>query len=213
VSAPRVVIADDHAPTRAEVARALTTDGFDVVAAVGDAPSAVEAAVRLRPDACLLDLNMPGSGLGALWEIHRRLPRCKAVVLTIYTDDRHLFPALRAGADGYLVKEMDPGRLGHALRRVLDGEAALPRALVGRVVEEFRDRQAHRRALADDGPAAQLTSREWQVLDLLRKQLTTNEIAERLVLSPVTVRTHIHAILRKLRFSTREELFEAFRNS
>src|SRR5215207_4970507 len=107
---------------------------------------------------------------------------------------------------------MDPGRLGHALRRVLDGEAALPRALVARVVDEFRDRQAHRRALADEGPAAQLTSREWQVLDLLRKQLTTHEIAERLVLSPVTVRTHVNSILRKLRFATREELFEAFKN-
>lgn len=210
MSAPRIIVADDHAPTRFEIAEALRDSGFDVCAVVADAPAAVQAAVRYRPDVCLLDLNMPGGGLGALWEIHTRLPGCAVVILTVFSDDRHLFAALRAGAAGYLLKDMDPRRLPHALRRVLDGEMALPRALVRRVVDEFRDRQAHRRSLLSEGPAAQLTSREWQVLELLRQDLSTKEIAGRLVLSSVTVRTHINAIVRKLEFGSREELLRAF---
>ena len=203
----RVLVADDHDPTRYDVRTALEGDvRFSVCAEAADAPTAVEAAVRERPDLCLLDIRMPGGGVAAAWEISARLPETKVVMLTVSQDDRDLFAALRAGASGYLLKEMDPALLPEALARVLRGEAALDSSLLARVVAEFRDRSARRRRPVADPSDTRLTSREWQVLELLRRGLSTSEIARRLVLSPVTVRTHVSSILRKLRVSDRKEL-------
>jgi DNA-binding NarL/FixJ family response regulator len=208
----RVLLADDHQPSLEDVRFALEQDErFEVCAEAADAPGAIEAAVRDRPDVCLLDVNMPGWGVAAAWEIHARLPTARIVMLTVSRDERDLFAALRAGAAGYLLKGMDPRALPRALASVVDGEVAIPRELVGHVVEEFRDRSARRRAVVGDGPESKLTSREWQVLDLLRNELTTAQIARRLVLSPVTVRTHIHTILRKLQIGDREELVRRYR--
>jgi DNA-binding NarL/FixJ family response regulator len=210
----RILIADDHAPTREDIRFALEQDEtLEVCAEAPDAPAAIAAAIREQPDVCILDINMPGGGgVAAAWEIHARLPETKIVMLTVSREDRDLFASLRAGASGYLVKEMDPRSLPRVLRSVLEGEVALPRGLVGRVVNEFRDRTARRRTTVGDGPERQLTSREWQVLDLLRDELTTAQIARRLVLSPVTVRTHINAILRKLQVRDREQLLREFRD-
>lgn len=203
----RVLVADDHAPTRADVREILEADPrFQVVAESADAAAAVERAVAERPDVCLLDVRMPGSGVSAAWEISARLPQTKIVMLTVSREDRHLFAALRAGASGYLLKDMDPGRLPHALSDVLEGKAALPRELTARLVDEFRDRGPRRRRTVAEGPFAALTSREWQVLDLLRQELSTAEIARRLSLSPVTVRTHVNSILKKVRAPNREAL-------
>ena len=203
----RVLVADDHAPTRVDVREILEADPrFQVVAEAADAAGAVEQAVSERPDVCLLDVNMPGSGVGAAWEISARLPETKVVMLTVSREDQHLFSALRAGASGYLLKDMDRARLPHALSDVLEGKAALPRELTARLVDEFRDRSPRRRKALADGPYATLTSREWQVLDLLRQELSTAEIARRLTLSPVTVRTHMNSILRKVRAPDREAL-------
>jgi DNA-binding NarL/FixJ family response regulator len=150
---------------------------------------------------------MPGGGVRAAWEISARLPQTKIVMLTVSRDDRDLFAALQAGAAGYLLKDMDLERLPHALADAFGGRAPLPRALVARLIDQFRDRSPRRRAVVDnDGAGARLTSREWQVLDLMRQELPTSEIARRLVLSPVTVRTHANAILRKLRAPDRETL-------
>ncbi len=208
----RVVLADDHAPTREDIRLILESDGgFEVCGEASDAPGAVEAVVRERPDVCLLDVAMPGGGVAAAWEISARLPQTKVVMLTISTEDRDLLSALKAGATGYLLKEMDPAELPHELARVVRGDAAVAPALVGRVITELRDRSARRRTTAVDGPEAQLTSREWQILDLLRHGLTTSEIARRLVLSPVTVRTHVNSIVKKLRVRDRDELVRRFR--
>ncbi len=207
----RVLIADDHAPTREDIRLALEEDDrFAVCDEVADAPAAIEAAVRDRPDVCLLDINMPGGGIAAAWEITARLPQTKVVMLTISTEDRDLFGALRAGAAGYLLKELEPTELPRALAGVVDGEAALAPSLVQRVIAEFRDRSARRRTTAAAGAEGQLTSREWDVLDLLREGKSTSEIARRLVLSPITVRTHVASILRKLRVADREELLRQF---
>lgn len=206
----RVLLADDHAPTRADIRATLEEGGFEVVAEVADAAAAVEAAVREQPAVCLLDIRMPGSGIGAAWEITARLPSTKVVMLTVSRDDEHLIAALRAGASGYLLKDIDPGRLPSALKGVLEGEAAIPRTLVARLVEDFRDRGGRRRKLVGDDLAAQLTSREWEVLDLMRKGLGTNDIARRLTLSQVTVRSHIAGILRKLRVPDRESAVRLF---
>lgn len=203
----RVLIADDHAPTRADIRRILEDDArFHVVAEAHDAAAAVEGAVSKRPDVCLLDVQMPGSGVGAAWEISARLPQTKIVMLTVSREDQHLFAALRAGASGYLLKEMDATRLPHALSDVLEGKAALPRDLMARLVDEFRDRGPRRRTTLGEGQYEALTSREWQVLDLLRQELTTAEIARRLSLSPVTVRTHVNNILKKVRAPNRAAL-------
>lgn len=207
----RVLIADDHAPTRDDIRLSLAEDGrFAVVAEAADAAGAVDGAVREQPDLCLLDINMPGGGVAAAWEISARLPSTKIVMLTVSRQDRDLFAALRAGACGYLLKEMDPVGLTNALADVAAGDAALPGVLLARLLEEFRDRGPRRRLIVGEGIDSALTSREWQVLDLLRQGLTTAQIARRLVLSPVTVRTHVSAILRKLRFPDRETLVREF---
>jgi DNA-binding NarL/FixJ family response regulator len=208
----RVIVADDHVPTRDDIRLALEEDAaFTVCAEAGDASAAIEAALRERPEVCLLDIDMPGGGIAAAWEISARLPETKVVMLTISKEDRDLFAALRAGASGYLLKDMDPAELPSVLSRVVEGGAVLAPSLVRRVITEFRDRSARRRTASAEGAAAQLTSREWQVLELLRHGLSTSEIARRLVVSPITVRTHVNSILRKLRAADREELIRQFR--
>jgi DNA-binding NarL/FixJ family response regulator len=194
----RVLIADDHAPTRADVRRALEADPrFSVCADVADAAGAIQACLRERPDICVLDVKMPGSGVAAAWEISARLPGTRIVMLTISADDTDLFGAIKAGADGYLLKTMNLARLPDALDGVLSGEAAVPRALVGQVLKRFRGRE-------------RLTSREWEVLELLAQHRTTNEIARSLVLSTSAVRVHIAAIVRKLNVADRAAAVELF---
>jgi DNA-binding NarL/FixJ family response regulator len=211
LSRVRVLLADDHVPTRDDIRRALEADPrFVVCAEAADAPVAIDSAVRESPDVCILDVHMPGGGVAAAWEISARLPQTKIVMLTVSSDDGDLFASLRAGASGYLLKDMDPRQLPNALDDVLNGDAAIPPALVARVIGEFRDRGPRRRAVLAQSGYESLTSREWQVLDLLRQELSTAAIARRLVVSPVTVRSHVNNILRKVRAPTREALLRDF---
>jgi DNA-binding NarL/FixJ family response regulator len=210
-----VLIADDHAPTRADIRSILEDDGrFSVRWETGDAAAAVAAAVEGQPQVCLLDVRMPGGGVAAAWEISARLPDTKIVMLTVSRDDKDLFAALRAGASGYLLKDVSPDRLADALEAVLSGESALPGSLVAKLVAEFRDRGPRRRTLVtQEKDGVQLTSREWQVLELMRQGMTTAQIARRLVVSPATVRSHVAAILRKLRVPDREAALKLFESS
>ena len=198
----RVLIADDHPMARVGVRIALERGGFKVCAEAADADSAIDAAERELPDICLLDIQMPGSGIHAAEEIGKRVPDSAIVMLTVSRIDTDLFDALRAGATGYLLKDIDPTRLPLVLRRVLDGEAALPRHLVALVIDEFRERGRRRPLLKRRGVV--LTDREWEVLELMSPGLTTFEIADRLFIEPVTVRTHVSAILKKLHVSSRK---------
>jgi two-component system nitrate/nitrite response regulator NarL len=203
----RVLVADDHVPTRDDIREAVDADPrFEVVALAGDAAGAVQAALRERPDVALLDMRMPGSGAAAAWEITARLPATRAVMLTVSRSDDDLFAALRAGVSGYLLKDMPFEQIGDQLAEVLDGQVVLPPELVARLVEEFRDSAPRRRSLVGE----QLTSREWQVLDLLRQGLGTGEIARRLFVSPATVRSHVAAVLRKLRVPDRDAAISLF---
>lgn len=202
----RVLVADDHPPTRAGVRSALSGHGFDICAEVADARGAVKAALELRPEVCLLDIHMPGNGIAAAAEIVQRAPETAVVMLTVSRSDDDLFDALRAGACGYLLKDIDPDRLPHALRGVLEGEAALPRALVARVVEEFRERGGRRVLRLPGQRGVELTSREWEVIELLAQGCSTADVAERLLIAPVTVRRHLSGVLRKLHVSSRKEL-------
>ena len=208
----RVIIADDHAPTRADVRRALDSDArFEVCAEASDAAAVVQAALREKPDVCLLDLRMPGGGLATVWEIKARLPDVKIVILTVSDDDADLFGALRSGVDGYLLKTMNLKRLPNALNGVCAGEAAIQPTLVARVLEHFRQREPRWRQPAGATSAQRLTSREWEVLELLAQQRSTAEIAERLVISSSSVRVHIASIVRKLGVPDRAAAAELFR--
>jgi DNA-binding NarL/FixJ family response regulator len=203
----RVLIADDHAPTRADMRDAVERNGrFVVCAEAADGSSAVEAALRERPDLCLLDIRMPGtSGIAATREITTRLPGTKVVMITVSLDDDDLLNALRAGAVGYLLKDIDPDRLPYALSDALDGGAPIPRRLVARLVSEFRDHGPRRRPVVTE-PGYDLTSREWEVLSLLREGKSTAQIASKLFVSTATVRSHVAAVLRKLNLPDREAL-------
>ncbi len=208
-----MLVADAHAPTRADVRRALVTDGgFVVCAEAANAAEAVQGAVREQPDLCLLDVRMPGSGLAAAWEIGARLPKARVVMLATSDDDRDLFAALHAGVAGYLVKTTDLERLPQALRGAANGEVAMRRALVARVLETFASSEPRRRELVGEaGFPERLTSREWEVLGLLAQERSSTEIARRLSLSNVTVRVHISAIIRKLGVEDRAAAVELFR--
>jgi two-component system, NarL family, nitrate/nitrite response regulator NarL len=201
---PRVLLADGHFPVRASVRRTLEQEGFDVCAETADAASAVEVALRERPDICLMEVKLPGDGLAAAAEIREQVPDAAVVMLTASSEDSDLFAALRAGASGYLQKDVDPERLALALRGVLQGEAALPPRLVARLIEDYR-RLTRPRRLQIGGPhMTELTERETEVVELMREGFSTAEIAGHLSVSPVTVRRHISEVLRKLRVSDRE---------
>lgn len=210
----RVLIADDHAPTRDDVRRALLQGGLDVCAEAADAAHAVQQALETKPDICLLDVRMPGGGVAAAWEIAARLPTTKVVMLTVSDDDADLFRALRAGAVSYLIKEIDFAVLPFALRDVAEGRAAIPPELVARMVTQFHSNDPRFRTTevgTELGP--RLTSREWDVLAGLAEGLSTRDIARRLQLKPSGVRAHISAVVQKLGVRNRQEAVEMFRRT
>jgi DNA-binding NarL/FixJ family response regulator len=195
---------DDHVPTRAGIRAALDGRGFRVCGESGTCAGAVELARRERPDLCLLDIDIPGGGIAAAASIASQLPETAIVMLTVSASDSDLFDALRAGARGYLLKDTPAAQLPGILHAVLAGESVLSPRLVALVLDEFRDR-GRRRPLHVRGEAPiELTSREWEVLDLLRQGATTSELAQRLFVSPVTVRRHVSSILHKLRVPDRQ---------
>lgn len=200
-----MVIADDHPPQRLGVKAALEAGGFEVLAEAGDAGGAFEAAVEHRPDVALLDIHMPGNGLSAAAKIAEHLPDTAVVMLTVSRNDEDLFQALRVGASGYLLKDIDPDELPEALKGVLRGEAAIPRTLVTRLMEEFRAPSRKKRVPLVGRKGVELTSKEWEVLDLMRDGKSTADMAERLFVSPVTIRTHVSTILKKLKVKSRDE--------
>ncbi len=206
----RAVIADDDARLRGAVRRGLEAGGCHVVGAARNADEAIALTVDHRPDVALLDIHMPGNGIRAAEEIRRAAPDTAVVMLTQSRDDDDLFDSLRAGAVGYLLKDVDPATLVPSLRGVLAGEAAMPPALVARVLDEFRA-PAKRRFGRRSAAAGRLSSREWEVMDLLGQGLSTEQVAKRLFLSPTTVRVHVSTVLKKLAVPDRESALRALR--
>jgi DNA-binding NarL/FixJ family response regulator len=212
-AAVTVLIADDHEPTRTDIRDAIDADGrFVVCAEASDAAGAVAAALRERPDLCLLDVRMPGSGLAAAWEIGAQLPASRVVMLTVSSDDRDVAMALNSGVAGYLLKSMDRQRLTHALWDVYQGTFTIPRVLLGQVVERIRDTGARRRSV-ELPSGSRLTSREWEVIDLLASGLSTRDVAQRLSLSTTGVRVHAAAAVKKLGVRDRAEAIALFRRT
>jgi DNA-binding NarL/FixJ family response regulator len=201
----RVLIAADHLATRTGFRLALG-DAAECSEA-DDADTAVAAAVRNQPDVCVVDFDPPGRAIRAAAEISSKVPGAAVVVMTRRMDEEEFIAAVRAGAIGYLLEGVDPARLPYVVRSVMRGEAAVPRAFVPRLIEELRGRERRRRRLdLYERRRVELTGREWEVVDLLRKGLSTRAIAELLGISAVTVRRHISAVHAKLGVKSRAEL-------
>jgi DNA-binding NarL/FixJ family response regulator len=193
-----VVLVEDEELVRASVRGMLERSGFEVRAEATTAEEGVEATLRERPAICLLDVHLPDrSGIEVARELSAKAPKTAVVMLSASDGHDDLIDAIRAGAVGYLLKDMDPERLAHALVGVAQGEAAIPRTLMAHLVRALQT-QGRRRAAIGRRGGIELSSREWEVLDLLCDGLSTVEIAERLSLSPVTVRRHISQTARKL---------------
>jgi DNA-binding NarL/FixJ family response regulator len=199
-----VLIAAERLPTRVGLRLALEPEARCTEAA--DAESAVDAAVRDRPDVCLLGLDPSAQGLQVVNEIVSRVPSAAVIVLTSKLDEEEFMAAVRAGASGYLTSSLDPARLPHVVRGALNGEPAVPRKFVSRLLEELRTRE-HRRSvvLAGKGRVA-LTTREWEVVERLVRGASTSEIATELGVAQVTVRRHVGSVERKFGVSTRAEV-------
>ena len=202
----RVLIAADHLATRTGVRLALW--GAECSEA-GSADEAVALAARDRPDVCVIDFDPPGRGIRAAARIISRAPGTSVVLMTPHIREEEFVAAVHAGVSGYVHEGIDPARLPHIVSSVMRGEAAVPRALVARLIVELRGRVSRLRRLALHGArSAELTAREWEVVDLLRQGKSTRAIAELLGISVVTVRRHAGSGREKLGVRTRGELLE-----
>jgi NarL family two-component system response regulator LiaR len=197
----RVLIVDDHAVVRRGI-RALLSEagGFEVVGEVDNGQAALQCAQETQPDVILMDLLMPGmDGIEATRQITRRLPTTRILVLTSFAADNQVFPAIKAGAAGYLLKDSSPAELVRAVRQVHRGEPSLHPTIARMLLREIAQ-PAERR------PAAEaLTEREMAVLRLVAQGLSNQDIADRLVVSEPTVRGHVSRILAKLHLASRTQ--------
>ena len=203
----RVLLADDQALVRAGFRALLdATDGVEVVGEAADGAAAVALARSLVPDVVLMDVRMPGTdGLAATRAIaaDERLASVKVVILTTFDLDEYVFEALRAGASGFLVKDTDPVDLLRGIRAVAEGDALLSPGVTRRLVAEFAARAKQPGAT----PALDsLTDREREVMALVAAGLSNQEIAERLVVSPATAKTHVSRAMVKLGARDRAQL-------
>ena len=199
----RILLVDDHALFRKGIASLLTAEpGFQVVGEAEDGLQAIERAQELMPDLILMDVNMPrASGLEATRRIMERLPYVKIVMLTISEDDQDLFAAVRCGAQGYLLKKIEPQALFGTLRGVIRGEASISRLMAAKLMGEF-NRQSARAATPNDR-STELTSREGEVLGLVAQGKSNKEIAAALAIAENTVKNHLKNILEKLHLENR----------
>jgi DNA-binding NarL/FixJ family response regulator len=205
----RVLIVDDHPLTRDALKRLLAAHGFEVAGEAGGGEDAIGLARELEPDLVLLDLSMPGlGGLEALPRLREAAPGCEVVVLTASEDEESLLAAVRSGAAGYVLKSEPPERIVEFLRGVSRGEAALSGPVARTLLEQVRSGAGP--AVPDDVARA-LSARELEVLLLLDRHLGTDEIAERLLISEHTVRSHVKSLLAKLGVSSRREALERLR--
>ena len=198
----RVLIADDHAVVRQGLRTFLDLQAdIDVVGEAADGEQAVAAAAEHAPDVILLDLVMPElDGIGALRRLREAAPATRVIVLTSFGEDERLFAALRAGAVGYLLKDVEPPELVRAIRPPHAGQSPLSPAVAARVVEELASGGGAGRA-----PAAELTPRELEVLCLIARGRSNKRIALELGVAEKTVKTHVSHVLAKLGLSDRTQ--------
>jgi two-component system nitrate/nitrite response regulator NarL len=197
----RVLIVDDHTLFRSGIKLLLQRqEGFEVVGEVGDALEGVKLAKRLKPDVVLQDLHMPGTGgLQALPLLKEEAPGAQVVMLTVSEDAEDLLEALRNGARGYLLKNIDTDFLLESLRRAAAGESVMSQAMAGKLADALRA-PGKPAAPAD---VAKLTPREREIIVLLASGASNKEIARHLNLAESTVKIHVQGILRKLNLTSR----------
>ncbi len=197
----RVLIVDDHDIVR-EGQRALinTESGMEVVGEAKNGLEAIDLVEKLQPDVILLDLQMPKmDGLEAIGEIKEKQPEARILVLTSFTEDEKVYQAIKSGAQGYLIKDSPPLRILNAIRGVHQGETSIGPRIAQKLVREIQ-------RSSDSPPTNEpLTAREMEVLKLISKGLPNQEIAERLVISERTARTHVTNILGKLHLANRTQ--------
>jgi len=200
----RVLIAAADPLVRRALATVLQTEAFEIVAETASAGAALEAARERNPHVALIDVILEnGDGLETAAQIVREVPGTRVIVLSASDDDQKAIRALRAGARGYLRKDIELDSLPRAVEGVMAGEAAISRRLSMSVIEELRKTPAMGPGLRPT--VSELTPREWQVLDLLTTGASTADIAVDLVLSPETVLTHVKNILKKLGVHSRRD--------
>ncbi len=194
----RLLIADDQRVVRDGLSMLVgLIEGVEVVGTAADGVEAVACAQRERPDVVLMDLRMPRmEGAEATRQIRATLPDTQVLVLTTYADDESLFPALHAGALGYLTKDASAEEIEQAIRAVVAGHTHLDPGVQRRLVAAVTEQQSAHGAGSDEGPD-ELTSRELEVLKLIAAGLSNAEIAQSLVVSGATVKTHINRIFYK----------------
>jgi len=202
----RVLLADDHSLFREGLAGILNAQpDFEVVGEASDGLEALVKAQELAPGLILMDINMPGcDGLEATQQIKRELSDVTIVMLTVRDEDEKLFQAIRAGAQGYLLKSIRSRKLVTLLRGAMRGEAAITATLAGRILEEFRRQGQQPHGVLDNETVA-LTMREQDVLSLVAERATDKQIADELYISIHTVKSHMRNILAKLQLSHRHE--------
>jgi DNA-binding NarL/FixJ family response regulator len=201
VEKKRILLADDHVLFRKGLAQLLNSQpDFQVIGEAGDGLEAREKACEMMPDLILMDIDMPRcDGRMATRLIKAELPYVVIVILTVSDDEQDLFAAIKNGAQGYLLKKIDPADLFEQLRGLARGEAALSRLMANKILREFaRDEPAPARR-SDSA----LSDREEQVLQLVARGLTNREIAARLVIAENTVKNHLRNILSKLHLENR----------
>ncbi|MGW1893006.1 response regulator transcription factor [Streptomyces sp. NPDC002004] len=193
----RVVVADDQTVVREGIVMLLgLLPGIDVVGSAGDGEEAVALVAELAPDVVLMDLRMPRcDGVEATRRIRAEYPGTQVVVLTTFADDESLFPAIKAGARGYLTKDAGGDEIVRAVHSVLSGDAGLSPQIQRRLLERISQPEPHPAPPAE--PPDGLTARETDVLVLIAEGLTNQEIARRLHVSTATVKTHINNLFAK----------------
>lgn len=196
----RILLVDDH-PVVIKGIQALLTeiDDIEVVGSARDGKTAIELTTELNPDVILMDIIMPEmDGIEAIQHIIAENPHAKILVLTSFITDERIFPSIKAGALGYLLKDSNPDDLVKAIRQVHNGVPSLHPTVARRILQDF-----HHESSVEIRPENELTDREVEVLRLLARGKGNQEIAEKLVIAEVTVRTHISRILQKLHLQNR----------
>jgi DNA-binding NarL/FixJ family response regulator len=190
----RILLVDDQQLIRAGLRMLCDAEpGMEVVGEAGDGRAAIESAARLLPDVIVMDLRMPGvDGITATSRIVAARPSSRVLVLTTFGDDDHLYPALQAGACGFLLKDAPPEELLGGIRQAASGESPFSQDVLRRLVRRAVDARPERRGLVGG-----LTVREQEVLDLVGEGLSNNEIAERMHIGVTTVKSHIAALMTK----------------
>ena len=210
----RVMLVDDHALVRSAIRQALQAPDIELVGEASSAEEALTMAPQLRPDLVLLDIDLPGlSGIDAVRELAPRLPDTRIVMLTVSIDRRDLLQAVRAGAFGYLTKDLSGDALLRAVRGIRHGDLPMSRAHAATVVESLARNAGGRAPAEDDGLDGVLSARESEVLRLLADGLTDRAIAGALAISPRTVESHVSSLLRKLGVRNRAEAARRYRSA